>query len=114
VELSSADRERDAKFYHDLFGWEIQQMPEMNYATFASGKDEVGGGFNPVDANSPAGTVMVYINTDDITESLRKVEALGGKVIMPCQDIPGVGTFAIFSDLTGNKVALLQPLPMQQ
>ncbi len=113
VELSSTNRERDAKFYHDLFGWEIQQIPDMNYATFATGKDEVGGGFNPVDANSPAGTVMVYINTDDINDSLRKVEALGGKVVMPCQDIPGVGTFAIFSDLTGNKVALLQPLPMQ-
>jgi uncharacterized protein len=113
IELSSKDREADARFYHELFGWEIQQIPDMNYATFATGKDEPGGGFNPVNPDTPAGTVMVYINTDDLDESLRKVQALGGRIVHPRMEIPGIGDFAIFSDLTGNKVALLQPLPMQ-
>jgi uncharacterized protein len=113
VELSSKDREADTKFYHELFGWEIQQLPEMNYATFATGKEEVGGGFNPINADTPPGTVTVYINTDDLNESLRKIQELGGKIVQPRMEIPGVGDFAIFSDLSGNKVALLQPLPRQ-
>jgi uncharacterized protein len=111
IELSSKDRERDAQFYHELFGWEIQQIPDMNYATFATGKDEPGGGFNPINEDNPAGTVMIYINTDDMDESLRKVQALGGKIVQPRMEIPGIGDFAIFCDLTGNRVALLQPLP---
>jgi predicted enzyme related to lactoylglutathione lyase len=113
IELSSKDRKGDAKFYHDLFGWEIQDFPDVNYSTFVTGEGEPGGGFNPIMDGNPPGTVMVYINTDDIKETLRKVESLGGKVISPPQEIPSVGDFAVFSDLTGNKVALLQPLPRQ-
>ncbi len=113
VELSSKDLEKDAQFYHELLGWEIQQIPDMTYATFATGKDEVGGGFNPVNPDNPVGTVLIYINTDNLDETLQKVQSLGGKIIQPRMEIIGVGDFAIFCDLTGNRVALLQPLPMQ-
>jgi uncharacterized protein len=109
IEFSAKDRESASAFYHDLFGWEIQQFPDMNYATFASGS--VGGGFNPINDGNPAGTVIVYINTDNIDESLKKVEELGGKNVTPKAEIPGVGWFAIFRDPTGNQVALLQPIP---
>ena len=30
VEFSAQDREAAGKFYRELFGWEIVQMPEMN------------------------------------------------------------------------------------
>ncbi len=114
VEISSADREASGKFYHDLFGWEVQQMPEMSYATFATGDGEVGGGLNPVTPENPPGTIMVYVNTEDIEDSLRKVESLGGKVLSRPQMIPDVGLFAIFKDPTGNTLALLQPTMQQQ
>ncbi|NIW46871.1 MAG: VOC family protein, partial [Gammaproteobacteria bacterium] len=42
VEFSAQDREAATKFYSDLFGWKFQQFPEMDYATFDTGK-EVGG-----------------------------------------------------------------------
>ncbi len=113
VEISAADREASGKFYHDLFGWEVQQMPEVNYATFATG-DGVGGGLNPVTPENPPGTILVYINTDDIEDSLRQVESLGGKVLSRPQMIPDVGLFAIFKDPTGNTLALLQPIMQQQ
>ncbi len=114
VEISSADREASGKFYHDLFGWEVQQMPEVNYATFATGDGEVGGGLNPVTPENPPGTIMVYVNTEDIEDSLRKVESLGGKVLSRPQMIPDVGLFALFKDPTGNTLALLQPTMQQQ
>ncbi len=113
VEISAADREASGKFYHDLFGWEVQQMPEANYATFATGDGEVGGGLNPITNGNPPGTIMVYVNTDDIEDSLRKVESLGGKVLSRPEMIPGIGLFAYFKDPTGNTLALLQPI-MQQ
>jgi hypothetical protein len=48
VEISANDRESAGKFYSELFGWKIQQMPEMDYATFDYGVEGVGGGLNPV------------------------------------------------------------------
>lgn len=109
IEISAKDREESGRFYHNLFGWEIKQMPEMDYATFITGDGSPGGGLNPVGEHNQAGTVMVYVNTDDIQDTLQKVEALGGQIVQPPQEIPGVGLFAYFKDPTGNTLALLQP-----
>lgn len=105
VEFSAKDLEASGKFYSELFGWEVQQMPEMNYASYETGEG-VGGGFNPASDDYPAGTVIVYIGTDDIEASLAKVESLGGKSVSPKTEIPGFGWFGLFSDPTGNMVGL--------
>jgi len=112
VEFSAEDREAAGKFFSELFGWEIVQMPEMNYATFDSG-DQVGGGFNPVTDTNPAGTVMVYIGTNDIDASLAKAESLGAKIVTPKTEIPNTGWFGFFSDPTGNLVGLYTPLQQE-
>jgi len=112
VEISANNLQAASKFYADLFGWQIQQFPDMNYATFETG-DGPGGGFNPITPENPAGTVTVYFNTDDILETIAKVEALGGTILMPKTEIPTVGWFALFKDPTDNTLALLQPLPDQ-
>lgn len=109
IEFSAEDRETAGKFYRDLFGWDVVQMPEMNYATFETGEN-VGGGFNPVSDTNPAGTVIVYIGTDDIEASLAKAESLGGKIVLPKSEIPETGWFGFFTDPTGNVVGLYTPL----
>ncbi len=105
IEFSARDRVEAGKFYNAAFGWEVQQIPEMSYATF---KAEGGpaGGFNPVSEDYPAGTVMVYIDSDDIPADLARIEKLGGKILQGKSEIPGMGWFAFFADPTGNKVAL--------
>jgi predicted enzyme related to lactoylglutathione lyase len=105
VEFSTHDREASGKFFADLFGWKIEQMPEMNYATFEA-EGGPGGGFNPVSENYPAGTVSVYVGTDDIDATLAKAESLGGKTLVPKSEIPNYGWFAFFRDPTGNMVGL--------
>ena len=105
VEFSTHDRETTGKFYADLFGWKIEQMPEMNYATFEA-EGGPGGGFNPVSEENPAGTVVVYVGTDDIDASLAKAESLGGKTLVPKSEIPNYGWFGLFRDPTGNMVGL--------
>jgi predicted enzyme related to lactoylglutathione lyase len=104
IEISSNDREASGRFYSELFGWKVEQMPEMNYATFDAGG--LGGGLNPVGEDNPAGTVTVYVGTDDIEKSLALAEKLGGKTVVPKTEIQGMGWFAIFMDPTGNKVGL--------
>jgi len=108
IEFSAKDHKEAAKFYSGVFGWETKEYPEMNYVTFETGEG-VGGGLNPVSERYPAGTVTVYIQTDDIEATLAKIEQLGGKMVAPKYEIPGVGWIAMFEDPTGNQVALLKP-----
>jgi predicted enzyme related to lactoylglutathione lyase len=92
-----------------VFGWESQQLPEMNYATFMS-QETLGGGFNPITKDNPAGTVTVYVGTDDIGTSLAKINAAGGKTIAPQAEMPGMGWFAIVKDPTWNTLALFKEM----
>jgi predicted enzyme related to lactoylglutathione lyase len=105
IEISAKDREDAAKFYSDLFGWKVKQQPEFNYATFEAGSGP-GGGFNPVTDENPAGTVLVYVGSQDIEADLAKAEKLGAKTIVPKTEIPLTGWFAIFEDPTGNRLGL--------
>ena len=109
IEFSAQDREAAGKFYADLFDWSVQQMPEMDYSMFDTGKG-LGGGLNPVKDEFPAGTVMVYVGTDDIEATLAKAEALGGKTLVPKSEIPGQGWFGMFADPTGNQIGLYTSL----
>lgn len=109
IELSTKNMEESKKFYSDVFEWKIQDFPEMNYATFEA-EGGSGGGFNPISDESPAGSILVYINTPELEITLQKIKAAGGSIIMEGYDIPTVGRMATFKDPTGNVVALLQPL----
>lgn len=51
-----------------------------------------------------------YISVESIDEYVRKIEALGGTVISPKQEVPNVGWIAIALDPEGNQFAMLQPM----
>jgi uncharacterized protein len=105
IEISSADAAQSGKFYHQLFGWKISPVPEMNYTLW---EPEVGpgGGFSVVGPGTKAGDVVVYVDSDDIEADLQKVEELGGKVLVRKTEIPGTGWFGLFTDPTGNMIAV--------
>lgn len=105
VEIPAGDQAAAGKFYGELFGWKITPMPEMNY-TMWDPEEGPGGGFPGVSEESPAGQVTVYFDSDDIEADLKKVVELGGKVVHPKTEIPGMGWFAMFKDPTGNVLAL--------
>lgn len=111
IEISANDRNALSKFYADLFGWEIEHLDAMNYSTFRAG-DGVGGGFNPVTENNPVGTIIVYIETDNVTATLREVENAGGTILVPETEIPDTGKFGLFRDPQGNTMGLFMPYPM--
>jgi predicted enzyme related to lactoylglutathione lyase len=111
VELSAKDRKALSKFYSDVFGWEVEHMDEMNYTTFKAG-DGVGGGFNPITDQNPAGTVTVYIETDNVTAGLKAVEKAGGMILVPETEIPNMGKFGLFKDPQGNMMGLFMGYSM--
>jgi predicted enzyme related to lactoylglutathione lyase len=109
IELSANDHGQAAQWYQDVFGWQTQAFPEMNYSTAQPAEGAVGLGFNPVSEQQPAGTVTAYIHCPDIAATVASLEAKGGQILMPPTPIPTIGQIALFRDPTGNMMGLLQP-----
>lgn len=108
IEFPAEDRSQLGQFYADIFGWELQEFPEMEYTTFSSGEGTVGGGFASISEFNPRSAVVVYIDVDDVQATLDTIEQHGGKALAPPMDIPGVGTIAHFTDPSGNRVAVIK------
>lgn len=106
MEFHSNAPEKTKAFLKDVFNWKFEEMPAMNYSTF-SAPSPPSGGLQAVQ-NLPAG-VLDYILSTDIENTLGKIETSGGAVLMPKTEIPGFGSFAVFSDPTGITLALYQP-----
>jgi len=105
LEIPASDAKAAGKFYDDVFGWKITHDKAMDYTMFEYA-DKQGGGFSNVSDENPVGKVVVYLGTDNIEATLEKIEAHGGKTVVPKSEIPTVGWFAFFQDPTGNTLAL--------
>ena len=93
------------EFYTELFGWEIGElMPDMgNYGLIDAASSGLAGGVGQSD-DKPR--VTVYAQVPDLQATLDKVVALGGAVVMPPTEIPGVTWLALFTDPDGNVFGL--------
>lgn len=106
VEIPCTDFEKVKKFYDDVFGWKTDVMPQMDYAVFKT-PDGVGGGFSTKAKISKEAGILLYIETDDIDSTLKKIEGSGGKSIQQKTQIsPEYGYYAVFSDNEGNVMGL--------
>jgi predicted enzyme related to lactoylglutathione lyase len=104
IEIPSRSHEEAGKFYGELFGWKMTPMPEMNYMLWEPAEGP-GGGFTSL-SETKVGEVLIYVDSDDIEADLKKAKSLGAKMVAPKTEIPGIGWFGVFEDLTGNKIAL--------
>jgi predicted enzyme related to lactoylglutathione lyase len=109
VEVNTRDIERSRRFYETVFGWDIQHWnspdSDVRYAMFETERGPGGGGIAQVGSDGPIG-VTVYLNSDNLQESLSKIEAAGGRTVMPPAEVPGEGSFALFADPDGNTLGL--------
>ena len=107
-EIMAKDGQRARDFYSGLFGWKIDVMPEMGYGMVNTAvKMGINGGIGQVDSNGRP-NVTIYVQVEDIQAALDKAAAMGGNIIVPVTDVPGVVTFAQFSDPDGNIVGLVK------
>ncbi len=110
IEIPANNIKETARFYGALFGWKIEEFPEMDFTSFNPG-DGPAGGFNQVSDTYPAKQVLLYVETDDIEASLKRAEELGGRVIKGKTDIPGMGWWGLFEDPSGTRIGLYTGLP---
>jgi predicted enzyme related to lactoylglutathione lyase len=106
IEIPAKDTKAGSQFYADMFGWKMQTDDNFNYTMFQAGSGP-GGGFTQVDGeHTNPGDVLIYVDTEDIDASLAKAQSLGGAMVVPKTEIPGMGWFAVMTDPTGNRIGL--------
>lgn len=126
-EMPYDDRERIARFYKSVFGWELQMLGEemgsyVLATTSKPGHDvkapadavrgAINGGFYARNPEWPAQHPSIVIAVDDIRAAMKQVDGAGGEVLGEPMEIPGVGQYVSFFDTEKNRVSLLQPLAM--
>lgn len=106
-EIGVRDTAKAKKFYGPLFGWEFQDFgPAAMVAATAPG---IGGHINSL-GHEPHNYVTFYVQVEDIAATLEQAAKLGGKTIVPAQEVPGMGHFAWMRDPEGNCIGLWKPM----
>jgi uncharacterized protein len=120
-EIPVDDRARAKEFYGSAFDWDLidsdmgggivytsirtvatddKQMPKEPGA--------INGGIMNRTSDTPSPVITIQV--DSIDDSLKKVEAGGGKTVQPRTEIPNMGAFAYFKDSEGNTMGLWETL----
>ncbi|WP_028281538.1 VOC family protein [Arthrobacter sp. H5] len=116
-EIPFDDGERARTFYREAFGWNIQQMPEMDYTTVSSGPTSeqgmptepgfINGGMFERDA-AWSTTPVITLDVDDIDAALETIKKLGGSAAVDKTTVGDMGFSAYFKDSEGNIMGLWQ------
>ncbi|MCK5945238.1 MAG: VOC family protein [Planctomycetes bacterium] len=112
ADLTVADAAASRDFYCRVIGWTVQDvaMDGGSYADFAmlGGDGEAAAGVchaRGVNADLPP-VWMIYLPVGDLDESLRRVEAEGGKVVKATTGDDGRAKIAVVQDPVGVFVSL--------
>ena len=115
--------DRAKRFCQALLGWKIEptensgdpaMMAQMQYHDIVTGEAKEGqlntGGLYKRHMNE---NLLTFVEVGDIDAILANVEILGGRVILPKEEIRGVGLTAMIQDSEGNAIGLWKPEKMQ-
>jgi hypothetical protein len=115
-EVPAKDMKRAQKFYSDVFGWQINEIPEDNYTMVGTTpSDENGMPKEPGSINGgigkktgPLQNPVITIQVDSIEEALKTVQAHGGKLERKKMAVGNMGWAAYFKDTEGNVMGRYQ------
>lgn len=111
-EIVAQDFDRACDFYSKAFDitFEKKTIDTMQMAIFPYQEGNVGGTlvYSPcyADHKPGAGTVIVYLNCDSVTEQLKIIAELGGKEIFPITQVCDNIFIAGFEDSEGNYIGI--------
>ena len=109
-ELMTTDPDAAKDFYGKLFKWELNDMPmgEMTYTVVKAGDEEVAGIMQiPPDTEGAPPNWSAYVTVDNVDQTVKQAEELGGRIAVPARDIPEVGRFAVIQDPQGAMISVI-------
>ncbi len=110
-ELTTSDPAKAASFYAEVFGWTVKDPdPAMgDYRVVSVGATQVAGIMAPPPGAPPMPSHWgCYVTVDSVENTLERVQALGGTVLVPPMDVPTVGRMAVFKDPQGAALSIIQ------
>jgi predicted enzyme related to lactoylglutathione lyase len=101
-DLMTTDVEGAKKFYSKVAGWGTQPFEGSTPYTMWTNKGAPIGGVSPLTDEMKKGGVPPHwlpaVAVDNVDETVKKTNSLGGKTIVPPMDIPGTGRYAVIQD----------------
>jgi uncharacterized protein len=105
----SKDPAKHSAFYSEVFGWKINADNPLGYRQADTGSTKgIPGGFWPAPPEAQA-FVQLFIEVNNMEESVSKVTANGGSVLIPPQNLPAGEQMAILRDPMGVSFGLVVP-----
>jgi len=109
-EIYAEDLTRLAQFYRDLFDWNIEKAPGVDYFRIQTGSPAdhgIAGGMLNRPIPGPRSWVH-YVRVDSIDQTIERVQSLGGKLLRPMTAVPKTAWYAVVEDPEGNIFAVYQ------
>lgn len=112
--INADDVQRARRFYENVFGWKFEPWGPPNFYVIETGKEKVtavGGLLEERRELVPGGRMIGFecsFGVDNIDETIRAIEANGGRIVMAKFQIPGVGSGVYFEDTEGNVACAMQ------
>lgn len=120
-EIPANNPEKLSAFYKDLFGWKFEKMSmgeqgdywmietragtaqDMEAAQKRAGVN--GGMMKKMDQNQHP---VNYVSVESVDDFAKKIQSLGGKIVVPKTPIPNMGAFALALDPEGNPFGIFE------
>lgn len=115
-ELMTTDPDAAKEFYGAVVGWDIgERIPgDQDYRMIGRSDGGLAGGvLGLTDEMRQHGAKPIwlgYLGVDNVDATVAKIEAKGGKALMPAFDIPQ-GRIAMVADPQGNPFYVMKPIP---
>jgi uncharacterized protein len=103
-ELLTSDADAAQAFYEKVVGWSVGPFGDgaMDYRILTAPDGGGVGGLMTMPSGAPMRPGWFgYIGVDDVDRTVAEIEAAGGSVHMPAQDLEGVGRLAMVADPQG-------------
>ena len=102
-----------ADFYRTVFGWQIEQMPGVNYWRIQTGATEakaLHGGLT-YRAIPDLNGFLLYVNVASLDDTVARIQSLGGSVVRPKTAVPRAAWVTIVADPAKNIFGVWQSDP---
>ena len=102
-----------ADFYRNVFGWQVEQMPGVDYWRIQTGSSEakaLQGGLTYRAIPNLNGW-MLYVNVASLDETVALVQSLGGSIVRPKTAVPKAAWVTIVADPANNIFGVWQADP---
>ena len=107
LEIPAKTADASAQVYSSIFGWKVRKRDDGELAFDDPGG--VSGTWVKESDRTPDECTRTYIMVDAIAETLKRIQAAGGRVLTPRTEIAaGMGAFAVFADPVGNEFGLYE------